>query len=119
MSSHEEHGHPLPEAEYKKGVGEVGKMIIFLGILTVVEVLFALWWDTSMHWPKRPLNVILILMSLVKAVAIMAVFMHVKHEKKGFILTIAIPFLFLIWAIIAFLWEGNCWRHYQELINFF
>lgn len=114
-----EHGQPLPEAEYKKEVVSVRNMIIFLGILTIVEVLFALWWDLSMEWPKRGLNIILIFMSLVKAVAIMAVFMHVKHEKKGFILTIALPFLFLIWAVIAFLWEGNCWRHYQELINFF
>ena len=37
-----EHGHPIPEAEYKKDVSSVMKMIIFLGILTVVEVIFAL-----------------------------------------------------------------------------
>jgi heme/copper-type cytochrome/quinol oxidase subunit 4 len=110
MSSHEEHGHILPEAEYKKGVSEVGKMIIFLGVLTVVEVLFALWWDMSMHWPKRPLNVILILMSVVKAVAIMAVFMHVKHEKKAFIFTITIPFTLLIWMIISFMYDGDSWN---------
>ncbi|MEI6313060.1 MAG: cytochrome C oxidase subunit IV family protein [Bacteroidota bacterium] len=119
MSSHEEHGHILPEAEYKAGVKDVGKWIIILGVVTVVEVLFAIAWMEWFKLPKRPLNIILIFMSLFKAVSIMAVFMHVKHEKKGFILTIAIPFLFLIWAIIAFLWEGNCWRHYQELINYF
>jgi len=49
----------------------------------------------------------------------MGIFMHVKHETKGFRYTILIPFTFLIWAIIAFLWEGNCWHNYQKLINFF
>ena len=113
-----EHGHPIPEAEYKKDVSSVMKMIIFLGILTVVEVAFALAWN-NMGGPKRPLNIILIVLSLVKAVCIMGVFMHVSHETKGFKYTILIPFTFLIWAIIAFLWEGNCWHNYQSLINFF
>lgn len=96
------------------------KMIIFLGILTVVEVIFAfalpgiIWVD-----PQLPLNIILIVLSLVKAVCIMGVFMHVNHETKGFKYTILIPFTFLIWAIIAFLWEGDLLDNYQSLINFF
>jgi len=113
-----EHGHPLPENEYKKEVSAVLKMIIFLGVLTVGEVVFALIWN-HMGGPTRPLNMILIVLSLVKAVCIMGIFMHVKHETKGFRYTILIPFTFLIWAIIAFLWEGNCWHNYQKLINFF
>jgi cytochrome c oxidase subunit IV len=40
----------------------------------------------------------------------MAVFMHVKHEKKAFIFTILVPFTLLIWMIIAFLYDGDSWN---------
>jgi hypothetical protein len=40
----------------------------------------------------------------------MAVFMHVKHETRAFILSITDSFYLVIWMIIAFLYDGNDWN---------
>lgn len=117
--SHDEHvkqeNHlAMSEAEYKHHKTDVWKTTILLSIVTIVEVLFAIYYERSLipnGAPLWALRVFLIIASLVKAVYIMAVFMHVKHEKKSFILTITIPFTLLIWMIIAFMGDGNSWNH--------
>lgn len=42
-----------------------------------------------------------ILMTLVKAFYIVGEFMHLKHEVKSLIWSIVLPFVFLVWLIIA------------------
>jgi hypothetical protein len=32
-------------------------------------------------------------------------------------MTVLLPFGLLIWAIIAFLWEGSSWKHNREFIK--
>jgi len=120
--NHEEHikqeNHlAMTESEYKHHKSDVWKTTILLSIVTIVEVLFAIFYEKSlapMGWPLWILRVFLIVMSLVKAVYIMAVFMHVKHEKKAMILTITVPFTLLIWMIIAFLLDGESWNNYNK-----
>jgi cytochrome c oxidase subunit 4 len=49
----------------------------------------------------------------------MGTFMHLKHETRGFFLTVIVPFSFLVWAIIAFSYEGGSWSHMRSLLNVF
>ena len=104
---------PYSEAEYKHHVKDVYKTTIILSIVTIVEVAFALFYEfvliENYGAPRMPLMLFVIAASLVKAYWIMAVFMHMKHENKGFTLSLLVPTGFLIWGIIAFLLEGSNW----------
>jgi len=99
--------------EYKHHKTDVWKTTLFLSAVTIIEVLVAIYYEKNLipaGWSVGLLRIFLIVASLVKAVYIMAVFMHVKHEKRAFILCITIPFTLFIWMIISFLYEGNDWN---------
>jgi hypothetical protein len=40
--------------------------------------------------------------------------MHLRHEIKNLIMTVAVPATLFIWFLIAFLWDGNS---FKELRN--
>ncbi|MBK6609554.1 MAG: cytochrome C oxidase subunit IV family protein [Sphingobacteriales bacterium] len=105
-------GHTITEAQYKQQVSAVWRATIWLGLITVVEVAAALYWyyNVDHSTPKLFLNGFFILASLLKAYFIVAEFMHVRYETRALTLTILTPMLFLIWFIIAFLWEGGAWK---------
>jgi cytochrome c oxidase subunit IV len=65
------------------------------------------------EWTRMPLNIFVIVMSLLKAWYIVGVFMHLKYEVMNLIATVLFPLVFLVWAIIAFLWEGDWYGHAQ------
>ena len=114
-----EGGHaPYTPEEYKHHKKDVMKTTVLLSIVTVVEVVVAILLEKN-NSPKWILILFVSAMSLLKAGYIMAVFMHVKHETKGFRYTILVPFSLLIWAIIAFLWEGHSWGAMKGLLNLF
>src|SRR5690349_4127300 len=87
------------------------KTIIILAIVTVVEVLVALtgkgYIIEGWHAPKVVMNTLMIAMSLYKAYLIVFEFMHMKYEARGLMMSVVLPVGLLIWAIIAFLFEGN------------
>ena len=58
---------------------------------------------------------IFVLLTIVKAYYIVAIFMHLGDEVKHFILGIGIPFAFLAWLLIAMGKEGHS---YGELTTF-
>ena len=103
--------HELTEEQYKSQVNAVWKATIIMGVITIAEVAFALWWLANMDHgsSKAVLNTGFVLMSLAKAYFIVGEFMHVKYEKRALTLTILGPLFFLIWFIIAFMWEGSEW----------
>ncbi len=104
-------GH-LSDAEYKSQVRAVWKATLWLSIITIVEVVAALIWPESA--PKMPLNIFFILASLLKAYFIVGEFMHVKYETRALAITILAPTIFLVWFVIAFLWEGGEWLNLRE-----
>mgnify|MGYP006251460563 FL=1 len=53
--------------------------------------------------------------SLLKAFFIVGEFMHMKYETRALALTVLVPTVFLIWFIIAFLWEGAEWMNNREM----
>lgn len=81
-----------------------------LAIVTAVEIAAALIHYKYMHdSPKTLLNILFVVLSAAKAYYIMSEFMHLKYELKPMVISILAPFLFLVWGIIAFLWEGKYW----------
>lgn len=110
------------ESEYNDSRKDVLKTIVILSLVTIIEVGVAMVYDVM--YPdggsgKALINIFMAVMSIVKVFYIMGTFMHLKHETKGFIVTVFFPFLFLIWAIIAFTLEGSSWGAMRSLLNVF
>jgi cytochrome c oxidase subunit 4 len=53
----------------------------------------------------------IIILMLAKAFYIVAYFMHLKSEIRNLIMTIIVPLALLVWAIIAFLYDGSSFRN--------
>ena len=110
------------DTEYNDSRKDVWKTIIVLSVITVVEVGVAMIYDH--FYPeggsgKVFINLFMVVASVFKVFYIMGTFMHLKHETKGFLMTVFTPFMFLIWAIIAFTLEGASWHHMRSLLNLF
>ena len=86
---------------------------ILLGITLVELTLASIHMKTGFP-PKYVLNGMYLILTLAKAFYIIAEFMHLRHEIKNLIMTIAIPALLFVWFIIAFLWDGSS---FKELRN--
>lgn len=123
-----EHGHEMPEghlhwseSEYDHGKALVWKTILILSAVTICEVGIAMAYDhfVPSGSGKWMINLLMAVMSVVKVYYIMGIFMHLKDETKGFFWSVAIPFTFLIWAIIAFAYEGVSWHYMRTLLNVF
>lgn len=89
-----------------KRIWQVFGILLFL---TAIEFLVALGFVH--HWglihKGLALNVFYIVLTLVKAYYIVAYFMHLKFEKKGFIVCCTVVFAFIIYFIILILLEGH------------
>jgi cytochrome c oxidase subunit 4 len=79
-------------------------------IITVVELALAILYYETSFLNKHFLNGIFVIGTLAKAFFIIAEFMHLKHEIKNLIMTIAIPALLFVWFLTAFLWDGNSYK---------
>jgi cytochrome c oxidase subunit IV len=86
---------------------------ILLGITLVELVLATIHLKTGFP-PKYVLNGVYLILTCAKAFYIIAEFMHLRHELKNLIMTVAVPATLFIWFIISFLYEGNS---YKELRN--
>ncbi|MEQ8426075.1 MAG: cytochrome C oxidase subunit IV family protein, partial [Cyclobacteriaceae bacterium] len=49
---------------------------------------------------------IFVLMTIVKAAYIVGEFMHLKYEVKVLLWSILIPMIFVVWMLVAFVYEG-------------
>jgi cytochrome c oxidase subunit 4 len=86
---------------------------LLLGI-TLVELTLATIHLKTGFPPKAVVNGIYLILTCAKAFYIIAEFMHLRHEIKNMIMTIAVPALIFVWFIIAFLWDGSS---FKELRN--
>jgi cytochrome c oxidase subunit IV len=66
------------------------------------------------HFVKHLLNGIFIILTLAKAFFIVAEFMHLRHEIRNLIMTIAVPALLFLWFIGAFLWDGGSYKNLRN-----
>ena len=74
-----------------------------LGVITAIEFAIAFTVPHEMHnlrvWT-------FIIMTIVKAAYIVGEFMHLRHEAKVLIWSILIPMIFVVWMLVAFVYEG-------------
>lgn len=91
---------------------------ILLGI-TLVELTLATIHLKTGFPSKYVLNGIYLILTAAKAFYIIAEFMHLRHELKNLIMTIAVPALLFIWFIIAFLTDGNSYRNLRNSYDSF
>lgn len=95
------------EHEYEENAGAAQRKAIWrtfwiLLVITGFEFLIAF----TLH--AGPLKTaIFVGMTIVKAFYIVGEFMHLKHEVKSLIWTILIPCIFVVWLLIALLYEGG------------
>ena len=73
---------------------------ILLGV-TVVEFIIAFTMDSGV-----PKTTLFILLTIVKAGYIVGEFMHLKYEAKILFWSILIPMIFVVWMLVAFVYEG-------------
>lgn len=72
-----------------------------LGIVTGFEFLIAF------TMPHGPLKVsIFVGLTIVKAAYIVGEFMHLRYEVKVLFWSILIPMIFVVWMLVAFVYEG-------------
>lgn len=103
MSHHDD----IKSSESKAQIKRILKILLWLSIITVVEVGFGLLFAYSM--PRGILNTIFLVLTLLKAFFIVRVFMHLGDEVKSFIWLVIVPLVLFVWFIIAFLADGSFW----------
>ena len=71
----------------------------------------------GVHLPHILIGGLMIILSVVKAYLIVYEFMHMKYEVPGLVKTVLLPTLLLVWAVIAFLAEGNYWNNSRARVK--
>ncbi|HRI00282.1 MAG TPA: cytochrome C oxidase subunit IV family protein [Saprospiraceae bacterium] len=103
---------------YEEGKKVVLKGLILLGIVTLLEVFVALlgkgYIVEGFHLPVWLMYLAMIGMSLYKAYFIVYEFMHMRYEVPGLVKSVLLPTVLLIWAVIAFFYEGSTWRNWRQ-----
>ena len=96
----------------------IWKTFRILLYITVFELILAIGYYemtfSNPHLVKHLLNGVFIVLTLAKAFFIVAEFMHLRHELRNLIMTIAIPALLFVWFIGAFLWDGNSFKNLRN-----
>jgi caa(3)-type oxidase subunit IV len=83
-------------------VNKLWRIALILFIVTAIEFVFAF------TVPRGALLItIFVSLTLVKAFYIVSEFMHLKYEMKVLIWSIALPMMFVIWMVIALIYEGG------------
>src|SRR5262245_10157216 len=72
-----------------------------LGAVTAFEFLIAF---TMHHGPLK--TTIFVALTIVKAAYIVGEFMHLRYEVKVLFWSILIPLVFVVWMLVAFVYEG-------------
>lgn len=114
----------MAHENHEDAIKGVYKGMILLGVVTLVEVAFSLFGKghivagiENIGWVAYVIGFIIIALSLYKAYFIVFEFMHMKSEAKGLAMTVLLPTLLLVWAIIALFQEGSVWKHDRQVIK--
>ena len=101
MASHAAHGTSEKEIA-PPNTGAIWKTFWILLVLTAIEFVIAF------TMPANTLRVAIFCgMTIVKAFYIVGEFMHLKHEVKSLIWMVLIPTLFVVWLLVALIYEGG------------
>lgn len=106
--------HTHNAADRQASIKKIWKTFWILLIITAVEVGMA-FLHLETGFPNRMwLNALFIILTIFKAYYIVSEFMHLGHEIKNLVWTILMPLTLFIWFIIAFLADGDSWKHMRR-----
>jgi cytochrome c oxidase subunit IV len=116
MAHHEtshtaEQGH---EDKHSFDTKAIWRTFWLLLVITCIELIVGMFIAPHFHSLKLMFNILYIIFTGAKAFYIIAEFMHLRHEIKNMIMTIAVPALLFVWFIIAFLWDGNSYKNLRN-----
>ena len=103
MAHSEEHVQVTVIPPNKEKIKKLWTVALILLVITVLEFIVAF---TVPHEYKSLRVAIFVGMTIVKAAYIVGEFMHLRHEAKMLIWSILIPMIFVIWMLVAFIYEG-------------
>lgn len=101
-------------AEATNGKKAIYRTTLILSVLTAFEFLLAglkgslsewLGWSQDTVWLLVVLT--FVILTIFKAYYIVSEFMHLGHEMRRLILSILVPFIFIVWLIIGMVIEGD------------
>jgi cytochrome c oxidase subunit IV len=87
----------------KEKIKKLWTVALILLVITIFEFAVAF---LVPHEFKTSRVTIFVLMTIVKAAYIVGEFMHLRHEAKVLIWSIIIPMVFVVWMLVAFVYEG-------------
>lgn len=114
----------MSHLSYEQAKKVVYKGLVILAVVTLVEVFFSLLGKGHIIEALKHMTVVhylvgllIIVLSLYKAYFIIYEFMHMRYEVKGLALSVLLPTVLLIWAIIAFFQEGSSWKGRRDQVK--
>ena len=114
----------MSDLTYDEARKVVYRGLVLLAVVTLIEVFFSLLGKgrvisafKGITWLHYTIGLLLISLSFYKAYFIIYEFMHMRYEVKGLAMSVLLPTVLLIWAIIAFFQEGNSWKSRREQIK--
>lgn len=102
MAHHSEETQVTVLPPNKEKIKKLWTVAAYLGAITAFEFIIAF---TMSHGPAK--TAIFVLLTIVKAGYIVGEFMHLRYEVKVLFWSILIPTLFIIWMLVAFVYEGT------------
>ena len=106
---------------YEDSKKAVWKGLGLLAAVTLAEVFLSLAkatdWAADYSAIFLILALLIILLSVYKAYFIIYEFMHMAYEVRGLALTVLLPTILLVWAVVAFFYEGDAWKGNRETIE--
>jgi cytochrome c oxidase subunit IV len=101
MAHYEEHPQITVLPPNKEKIKKLWTVALILLVITIIEFIIAFSMD---HGALK--TSFFIGLTIVKAAYIVGEFMHLRHEAKVLIWSILIPMIFVIWMLVAFVYEG-------------
>ncbi len=100
MAHHEPQVVVLPPNKEK--IKKLWRVALILLVVTMIEFIIAF---TLPHGPAK--TSLFVFLTIVKAGYIVGEFMHLKYEVKVLFWSVLIPMIFIIWMLVAFVYEGT------------
>lgn len=118
MAYTETHAHAHGDDKHGFDTKAIWRTFWILLIITCLELVVGMFIAPKFpHTTKIWFNILYIIFTGAKAFYIIAEFMHLRHEIKNMIMTVAIPALLFVWFIGAFLWDGNSFKHLRNTLD--
>jgi cytochrome c oxidase subunit IV len=118
MAHTETHTHGHHDEKHSFDTKAIWRTFWILLIITCIELVVGMFIAPRFpHETKIWFNILYIIFTGAKAFYIIAEFMHLRHEIKNMIMTIAVPALLFLWFIGAFLWDGDSFKNLRNTMD--